>query len=380
LLSFIKEHQIVKSIKDDDDSDDDDDNDDVMRRMIIPSNDGSRLVRQNCYIPHLQRIKNRQFYSPAELEDTNIGQNNTNNNSSTSSNTLANSRTFIIELPLDELCSWDDMKGKDLAIRISENCMRYHDLFCDAIDSVLESLSTTTEPNSIRQQEQHETTDNGNTNNDEPNLVRDAIDILHQQRLDVMERNRMNQLINNDNGLGDGTVNVYARNNGGIETDQAAVEETVANRNNAGSMNATEDFPPILMRRYELRILPYQRKGSLPPFVNQRQINNNNSTSSKNQTTQVVAPISLRQIRSKAVGKLMSVTGMIVRCSDVKPSCQVATYSCDSCGAEIYQVLPIYNKEFMPARSCPSGPCQQQPMQRRMARITQSCSYGTYTP
>ena len=45
----------------------------------------------------------------------------------------------------------------------------------------------------------------------------------------------------------------------------------------------------------------------------------------------------LRHIRAASIGKLVVVRGMITRCSDVKPHCDVCTYECDECGYEIYQ-------------------------------------------
>lgn len=36
-------------------------------------------------------------------------------------------------------------------------------------------------------------------------------------------------------------------------------------------------------------------------------------------------------------GKLVSVRGIVTRCTEVKPMMQVATYTCDQCGSETYQ-------------------------------------------
>ncbi len=36
-------------------------------------------------------------------------------------------------------------------------------------------------------------------------------------------------------------------------------------------------------------------------------------------------------------GKLVTVRGIVTRCTEVKPMMQVATYTCDQCGAETYQ-------------------------------------------
>jgi DNA replication licensing factor MCM7 len=40
---------------------------------------------------------------------------------------------------------------------------------------------------------------------------------------------------------------------------------------------------------------------------------------------------------SVATGKLVNVRGIVTRCTEVKPMMQVATYTCDQCGAETYQ-------------------------------------------
>ena len=55
-----------------------------------------------------------------------------------------------------------------------------------------------------------------------------------------------------------------AATTGGVLND-AAMQGT----NAATAAGATEDFPPLLMRRYELRILPLGRRGSLFPFEQQ---------------------------------------------------------------------------------------------------------------
>jgi DNA replication licensing factor MCM7 len=51
------------------------------------------------------------------------------------------------------------------------------------------------------------------------------------------------------------------------------------------------------------------------------------------------------------MGRLVTVTGMVARASDVKPCCQVAAYSCDGCGLEVYQVVEK-QREFLPLRNC----------------------------
>jgi DNA replication licensing factor MCM7 len=87
-------------------------------------------------------------------------------------------------------------------------------------------------------------------------------------------------------------------------------------------------YPPELMRRFELYF--------------------------KMQST--VKHLAIREVKAESVGKLVSVKGIVTRVTDVKPMMQVATYTCDQCGAETYQ--PINSPAFMPLLSCPSQECQ----------------------
>jgi Predicted ATPase involved in replication control, Cdc46/Mcm family len=133
----------------------------------------------------------------------------------------------------------------------------------------------------------------------------------------------------------------------------------------------TDEFPPVLMRRYELRILPRKRQGVHPPFLHQyrpemgRRVHGDDGDEEEDEEEDVqklssaLMGVSLRHIRSQSMGKLVTIQGMIVRASDVKPCCVVATYTCDNCGCEMYQV--VQNKrEFMPQRICYSARCRRQ--------------------
>ena len=56
--------------------------------------------------------------------------------------------------------------------------------------------------------------------------------------------------------------------------------------------------------------------------------------------------VSIRQVKAYSIGKLSCVKGIVTRATDVKPMMQVATYTCDQCGAETYQpVSTIYVEE-----------------------------------
>jgi DNA replicative helicase MCM subunit Mcm2 (Cdc46/Mcm family) len=85
-------------------------------------------------------------------------------------------------------------------------------------------------------------------------------------------------------------------------------QEALQNNHNAGgSGGATQDFPPLLLRRYELRILPLGRRGSLLPFVGQH------LAKTARVTANIPKGVSLRHLRSKSLGRLVTIKGMVVR-------------------------------------------------------------------
>lgn len=257
----------------------DDENDDY-----IPTADNSNIRRIPCYQALLQRIRDRNYVNPSNPCD------------------------FIVEIPLSELVEWDAVRGDELVKRCRMNTLRYHKLFCEVIDKILEGLPVS-ETN----------------NNNSSTIRRDTFDILFEQRQTQQSARREQQ----EQQAGEG----------GIINDEA--------NNNNNSSGASEEFPPLLMRRYELRILPLGRAGMHAPFDKQQQP----------PSRKIPQGVSLRYVRSRSMGHLVTIQGMIVRCSDVKPSCVVATYSCDLCGCEVYQVLEG-QREFLPARSCPSEECR----------------------
>ena len=51
--------------------------------------------------------------------------------------------------------------------------------------------------------------------------------------------------------------------------------------------------------------------------------------------------MAVRDVKADSIGKLVAVKGIVVRATEVKPMMQVATYTCDQCGAETYQPVCI---------------------------------------
>lgn len=49
----------------------------------------------------------------------------------------------------------------------------------------------------------------------------------------------------------------------------------------------------------------------------------------------------IREVKASSIGRLISVRGIVMRCTEVKPMISVATYSCDLCGGETYQTVII---------------------------------------
>jgi DNA replicative helicase MCM subunit Mcm2 (Cdc46/Mcm family) len=328
---FLREHTILTIASADDAADSDLEDDDL---LLEPTAEGKTLLRRvSAYLPHLQRIKNRQpYYFDAEQEQQ-----------------QQHRTTFLIEIPLSELVAWDAVRGMELASSATGNAMRYHELFCKVIDSILDTMSYTSTSSSRR--------------GAAVAGARDSIDILLEQRRAQQEAYRAQQ---QEAAAANAT---YADINGplgggGLENDAAVLEGNAAAAN-ANNTAATEDLPPLLMRRYELRILPLRRPGTFPPF--ERQYRDTASSpyftslggGKLLDTTPVIDGVSLRQIRSRALGHLVTLRGMIVRSSDVKPACTVATYTCDACGCEIYQVVSN-KREFLPQRLCPSEECRRQ--------------------
>ncbi|GAA5996150.1 DNA replication licensing factor MCM7 [Rhodotorula paludigena] len=120
-------------------------------------------------------------------------------------------------------------------------------------------------------------------------------------------------------------------------------------RNNKNAQNEEAGravFPPQLLRRYNL----YFR-----PLANE--------------------PVhAVRQVRGAHLGKLITVRGIVTRVSEVKPLLQVNAYTCDSCGAEIFQ--DVQGRKVTPLDGCISEVCQQNQskgqlyMQTRASKFT----------
>ena len=96
-------------------------------------------------------------------------------------------------------------------------------------------------------------------------------------------------------------------------------------------------FPPELTRRYTLNFKPRTPAGS--------------------SSDKISKALAVRHVRGEHIGHLITIRGIAIRVSDVKPSIQVNAYSCDRCGHEIFQ--PVTTKQFTPLLECTSEDCQK---------------------
>ncbi|KAG4305061.1 hypothetical protein PORY_001231 [Pneumocystis oryctolagi] len=106
-------------------------------------------------------------------------------------------------------------------------------------------------------------------------------------------------------------------------------------RNEIDQNNGLENnFPFQLTRRFNLYFKPIDiyEKGCLKVYT-------------------------VKELKSLHLGHLVTVRGIIIRVSDVKPSLQVNAYTCDHCGYEIFQ--EIKTKQFTPMIECISEECRK---------------------
>ena len=128
---------------------------------------------------------------------------------------------------------------------------------------------------------------------------------------------------------------------------QQALEEGVDN-------NAPDSFfPPALTRRYTLNFKPVTPAAS------------SNDKSNK--------ALAVRQVRGEHLGHLITVRGIAIRVSDVKPAVQVNAYSCDRCGQEVFQ--PVTSKQYTPMVVCPSDACQKNNVKGQLLHSTRASKF-----
>ncbi|CAJ0589503.1 unnamed protein product [Cylicocyclus nassatus] len=111
---------------------------------------------------------------------------------------------------------------------------------------------------------------------------------------------------------------------------------------------ARKKYPPQLLRRFEVI---FKNRDSMKPLP-------------------------VRDIKANCVGKLVTVTGIVIRATEIKPIVEVMTYACDTCGAEVYQ--PVNGPSFMPAVNCPSKDCVESKANGRLHMQVRGSKFGKF--
>ncbi|KAG8970863.1 Mcm2-7 hexameric complex component [Tulasnella sp. 419] len=119
---------------------------------------------------------------------------------------------------------------------------------------------------------------------------------------------------------------------------------------NADADPETSPFPPQLMRRYNLYFKPLASDG--------------------------LKPLAVRDVHGAHIGKLITVRGIVTRVSEVKPLIQITTYTCDSCGNEIFQ--EIVHRQFTPMVDCVSDMCVQNSTKGTLHMQTRACRFNPF--
>lgn len=111
-----------------------------------------------------------------------------------------------------------------------------------------------------------------------------------------------------------------------------------------------KEIPAELLRKYEVTIVP--------------------GPGSK------IKLIPMRGLRAEQLGALVTIQGIVVRATDVKPFLKVASYSCDICGCEIYQV--INSRVFMPLVDCTSDQCKNNNSHGKITQMNRTSKFLSF--
>ncbi len=118
--------------------------------------------------------------------------------------------------------------------------------------------------------------------------------------------------------------------------------------NNASNEDLLQNFPKRLLQRFNVLFKPL--------------------SSSK--------AIAVRDAKSSSIGHLITVRGIVTRVTDVRPQLVVATYTCSSCGCEIFQEVP--SDQFLPVAECPSDQCKRNNVKGELTLQTRGSHFVRY--
>lgn len=118
-------------------------------------------------------------------------------------------------------------------------------------------------------------------------------------------------------------------------TTQHNFDFTWGNLNSEQREKLKSKLPPEIYRKYEI----------IFSSISSNDVKSNIKKESTN----------LRELRANRIGSFITVVGIVVRVSEIRPFLQVASYACEECGNEVYQ--KVNSKVFLPLTECKSETC-----------------------
>ena len=86
--------------------------------------------------------------------------------------------------------------------------------------------------------------------------------------------------------------------------------------------------------------------------------------------------LKMREIHADTIGSLVTFKAIVTKCSEIRPSVEVACYSCESCGSEAYQT--INGREFNPLDTCPSKSCEKNELKGKLFLQVRGSKFVSY--
>eukprot|EP00644_Phytophthora_capsici_P011688 jgi/Phyca11/536287/estExt2_fgenesh1_pg.C_PHYCAscaffold_500046 len=251
---------------------------------ICPNNSG---VGMSNYVEEKAKCVEFLLHFTSNLEDPSLGP-----KYARMLQEVANRERTSIPISLDDVQIFEKVDANFVS-RIVRNARRYISLFADAVDENL------------------------------PPPTRDISD--SQDVLDVLRMSRAQEV-----------------------AQQRQTEDNEDGSQPAANVNTANIFPPALMRRFEVHLIPGVKLKAVP----------------------------IREVKAAKVGALVRIKGMVTRVSTVKPLLTVATYTCEACAYEVYQEVKA--RQFNPLTQCPSERCETNKAQGRLIMQTKASKFDKY--
>jgi DNA replication licensing factor MCM7 len=89
-----------------------------------------------------------------------------------------------------------------------------------------------------------------------------------------------------------------------------------------------------------------------------------------------VHDLKMRDIHADTIGSLVTFRGIVTKCTEVRPSIEVASYSCEACGSEAYQT--INSREFSPLDECPAPTCVKNEVKGKLYLQVRGSKFVSY--